>query len=615
MAHQPFTPHKASQMPTRRHVHPIGPRAILWTCTIFSTRTLLWTGGLMLIWCGPPGCAPLAGGEPGFSVLAKAQPDEFYNGIGQPYIPLGEEPPGAIGQPKVNQAYVWSLAAVGDSFWFGTAANPVAAALGGITGIPIPLETSYNVNEYWRSKYPGVPPLFQIYLGDWRPPEIYRYHPSTGAVNVTPDDPLVAHTLGFRLAGATSGIVLLGGPSLYQVGINLFAFDAATGEYLGSRYLAEYSDIRRWVTVNGVSYTGTLNTWTTSGAGSILRWRGTRADPFAYEVVGSVDNEAATVCAHDGRLFALTWSTLSQTVEMITGARSQNPSAVWMSPPLPAGGLTKLDRQHWTKVWSIDQYEPDPVVVRSLWMGAAASHDGHLVWGTIQVPGYGAQVLKETYGWPTQPRELGPAIRNSFRPAALFRGRWNGQGQFQVDLLYGSPVLPVYTRQGSGGTWSWVPNRTGPPLLGQAGFDDPMNFYVWSMLVHQGRLWIGTMDISFILFGGSYTAGTPLWDTMGADLLVMDRTDQPAVAVSRTGVGNIANLGIRDMVSDGSSILLGTATAANLLTDPDDGLVDGGWELLRFQPTASRGPARRPRPTSSTVDWTPLLQTIGQVPP
>jgi hypothetical protein len=142
-----------------------------------------------------------------------------------------------------------------------------------------------------------------------------------------------------------------------------------------------------------------------------------------------------------------------------------------------------------------------------------------------------------------------------------------------------------------------------------------MNFYVWSMLVHQGRLWIGTMDISFILFGGSYTAGTPLWDTMGADLLVMDRTDQPAVAVSRTGVGNIANLGIRDMVSDGSSILLGTATAANLLTDPDDGLVDGGWELLRFQPTASRGPARRPRPTSSTVDWTPLLQTIGQVPP
>lgn len=557
----------------------------------------------------------VAGAEPGFTVLAKARPDEFYNGMGQPYIPLGEEPPGAVGKPKVNQAYVWSLTQVGDSFWFGTAANPVAAALGGITGIPIPLETSYNVNEYWRSKYPGVPLLFKIYLGDWRPPEIYRYRPSTGAVHVTPEEPLVAQTLGFRVAGATSEIVLLGGPSLYQIGINLFAFDATTGDYLGSRFLPEYSDIRRWVVVDGVAYTGTLNTWTTRGAGSILRWRGTRNNPFAYEVVGEVDNEAASLCAHDGRLFALTWSTLSQTIEMITGARSQQPSAIWMSPPLAAGGLTSRDRQRWTKVWSMDQYEPDPVVVRSLWTGAVASHDGHLVWGTIQVPGYGAQVLKETYGWPTEPRELGPAIRNSFRPAALFRGRLNARGQLEVELLYGQAYIPVYTRHGNSGTWTWVPNKTGTPLLGDAGFDDPMNFYVWSMLVHQGRLWIGTMDISFILWGESYTAGTPRSDTLGADLLVMDRTNEPALAVSRTGIGNVANLGLRDMVSNGSAILMGTATSANLLTDPHDSLVEGGWELIQFDPSAASVARQRSRRASPPLDDAPLTQMVGIVPP
>ena len=52
--------------------------------------------------------------------LAKAKPDECFNGIGQPY-PVG--PPCAEGQSKVNQAYVWGLTRIGNDVWFGTGAN------------------------------------------------------------------------------------------------------------------------------------------------------------------------------------------------------------------------------------------------------------------------------------------------------------------------------------------------------------------------------------------------------------------------------------------------------------------------------------------------------------
>ncbi len=533
--------------------------------------------------------APSPAAEPGFSLVAKAVPDEFYHGLGGTYYPLGEQPPDLVGQPKVNQAYVWSMVHSGDDVWFGTAANPVAAALGGIAGLPIPLETEFNVFEFWKSQFPGVPRSLKLFLGDWRPPKMFRLRADGSTVNVTPDDPLIGSTTGIRCAGTADGVVLLGGPDLSQIGINLFAFDADTGAYLGSKHLPQYANIRRWLNVDGALYTGTLKTFTTTGGGAVLRWRGSKASPFEFEVVADLDNEAATLCLHDGRLFALTWSTLSQTVETLTGARAQQPAGVWVSPPLTERGLTTADRRKWTKVWNIRAYEPDEVIWRSLWMGAAASFDGHLVWGTVQVPGYGAQVLKEVYGWPGDPREVLPAIEQSFRPACLFRGRFDDQGRFVVELLYGDEELPVYVpaRRGSGGRWITRPNGMGRPSLGGAGFDDPYNMYVWSMLPHQGRLWLGTFDTSFVLFGNQYVRGEDYPAGLGADLLVMDRSDQPAVAVSRTGMGNVANNGIRDMVADGEHILLGTATSANLLTDPTDELVEGGWEVLRFDPSAA----------------------------
>ena len=94
--------------------------------------------------------------EPIFAkkVVAKAQPDECYNGIGNPY-PSG--PPCSEGKPKVNQAYVWGLTQQGN-VWFGTAPNVLCLVIGGILGSAgTPIEAPSFVCEFGES--PLVPPL------------------------------------------------------------------------------------------------------------------------------------------------------------------------------------------------------------------------------------------------------------------------------------------------------------------------------------------------------------------------------------------------------------------------------------------------------------------------
>ncbi|MEW5817415.1 MAG: hypothetical protein AB1798_18720, partial [Spirochaetota bacterium] len=58
-------------------------------------------------------------------LLGKAEPDECYNGIGNPYPP---GPPCSEGVPKVNQTYVWGMTMSGDDIWFASSANVTCMA-------------------------------------------------------------------------------------------------------------------------------------------------------------------------------------------------------------------------------------------------------------------------------------------------------------------------------------------------------------------------------------------------------------------------------------------------------------------------------------------------------
>ncbi|MGB5834175.1 MAG: hypothetical protein WBG92_19615, partial [Thiohalocapsa sp.] len=64
-------------------------------------------------------------------VVVKAEPDECYNGVGEPFLEKdGECPAGTV--EKRNQTYGWALTGSGPDLWVGTGAN--VSCLGATAG-------------------------------------------------------------------------------------------------------------------------------------------------------------------------------------------------------------------------------------------------------------------------------------------------------------------------------------------------------------------------------------------------------------------------------------------------------------------------------------------------
>lgn len=538
--------------------------------------------------------------------LAKAQPDECYDGIGQPYPP--GPPCDGGGVPKVNQAYVWGLAKAGHTLWFGTAPNVHCLVLGALMdnliGLPLPHETDAWVCEFDGTTYPSpldgpLPPA----MGDWRPPKIYAYDLSTQTLTdkLVRYDPWLTRTLGIRSAGSLDNVVILAGPDL-EAGLNLFAFNTTNGDFLGSTNLPAYDNIRKWRVVQGVLYTAVGNS---GPGGAVLRWTGSAAAPFQFQVVGLLDGAGAELAAHDGRLFVTTWPDLGAGM-----------AGLYMSPLIPAGGLTNAHAAGWTKVWRATDYDPDPVTAATYGGGALASFGGDLYWGTMHVPFLSTaahmaafssrlQALDPDRVYPDSPEEMAAAFLGPYRAISIFRGRDFGTPEETQEVLYGAAMLPApaidYTVEISdSGTitttevvWSLAPTPMGPPLLGPPGFGNFFNNYTWTMEPYHNQLYVGTMDWSYladelieIVLEGviSSTVGIPMEMPpqigAGADLWRFPATG-PAVPESIEGVGNYANYGIRTMLVD-DALYLGTANPMNLLADPAGDTPQGGWELIRL---------------------------------
>jgi hypothetical protein len=528
--------------------------------------------------------APPARAQATFDLLKKAQPDEFFTGIGNAYYPLGQQPPGTAGQPKVNYDYIWGMDADNRYVWFGTAAN-VGAYSAAAFGLIIPTEFSspqkdipYRVWEFAQSKYPRGNSFAQRILGDWRPPKIYRYDTITRVLHdLTPNDPMINQVVGIRSLGITpSGQVICGGPGFDQSSIVLFAFDQSSGQFLGSTQLRSYSNIRKWIRYQGVLYTSVERTFPIPSRGAVLRWVGTAASPFQFEEVGQVDNDGAYIEQHEGRLIVGTWVSGNAVTAVLNVPAPI--AGLWMSPTIPIGGLRLQHARQWSKVWSADAYEADPVIALSYSMGSLVSFGGYLYFGTMHFPGLAMSKLRDAYNIPLTQQNFA----NSNRACLMLRAKNFGDAGPTVELLYGDAKVPVYTpgRLGGSGTWSGQLNHFGAGgAYGPSGFGDSTNEYIWSGAVHNGRLIFGTFDegtdFGLLLDG----ANLPL---VGADVYAFPNTSSPAAPLSRNGLGNPANHGIRNMVSTPTGLYLGTANGMNLLTDPHDNLPDGGWELRRL---------------------------------
>ncbi|RZU50314.1 hypothetical protein EV385_2082 [Krasilnikovia cinnamomea] len=525
-----------------------------------------------------------------FHLLAKAKPDECFNGIGQPY-PAG--PPCAEGQAKVNQAYVWGLTRVGSSIWFGTGANVHCLVSGATLNVAVPVVNPDYVCEYAQSQTVRDDPDFPAPVGDQRPPQVWLYDAHTkrltdksGEIRAKSADDAerLRTTIGLRAAGNLNNVVLLGGPALGD-SLNLFAFDARTKRFLGSVNLPQYGNIRTFLVAEGALYLGVGVGTNGSSGGAVLRWTGGVRNPFALEAVAVLPVQAADLAYHDGRIATTTWP-------------AEQPSSpaqlagVWLSPPLADGepGLNPEDANGWKQAWHARQYETDRVVAATYGGGGVASFGGWLHWGTMHVPLKATKVHQTVYPQSTDDAKAAQ-VKYTQRGISIWRGRDLGLPTQQIELLYGESTLPAYDPATA--TWKAVPTGW-TPKYGKSGFGYPFNNYTWRMTVTGNRLYVGTMDWSYIAneimnqpsgFSArdraAVTAGIDP-DAYGGDLWMFPSTSEPASAININGVGNYLNYGIRNMIPNGNGLYLGMANPMNLRTDPTDDVPEGGWELIRL---------------------------------
>jgi hypothetical protein len=386
-----------------------------------------------------------------------------------------------------------------------------------------------------------------------------------------------------------------------EYGLIMYAYDDATGEYLGYHVFKEYGSSRKWVKTPYGLYVIVNGTENNKSESYVLRWIGNKTNPFKFKTVGNIQGNATNMAYYNDRLFIDTWPSMK-------GIRMKG-LEIFMSPELAAEGLTELSGNQWKKVWDIEDYEPDNASAATYAGGAMESYNGYLYWGTMNIPftGIGGHILK--YG--ILPSDTIIAFLASFRPISIFRGKDFGTHNQKVEVLYGLEKMPVYEPPLSKGNtlpigkWVFKENKVGKPLYGTAGFGNPFNSYTWSMTVYDNKLFIGTMDYSYSIavqinkairnllklvvanVPSLYDINTeylPFKDSFdyGADLYYFKDNNSPAIAVTKNGFNNYSNFGIRTMASNNSGLYIGVANPFNLLTNKNDNAPEGGFEIRRL---------------------------------
>jgi hypothetical protein len=559
-----------------RSLRLLGVAIGITACIIASMATAATTHARGARGVAPPAAPVLTNNE----LLAEAAPDECFAGVGVDYPPMNEDGSCPEGVPKTNESYIWGYTEESGKLWFGTMANTLCILSGQDTSLArqepgLTAAANVVVCEFGDSEYARTFPEIPDTLGDWRPPRIYAYDLATGTLAERKlEDPLIRRTLGFRGAGSIGNTVFLGGPSLLSNSVNLFAFRADTGQFLGACEHPGYDYIREWEIVDGVLYVGAGS----ATHGAVLRWdgdMGSFAGNFCadFTEVGRMSADAATVTSYTGGDGRARLAVTTVPIRSRSGTGGDGGGVgVWISPPLGAGGLTAEDAGHWRQVWSPLQYDPDRVTAQFGYAGGAIHYfDGWLYWGTIHLQHSGALRVHQRctqsfcFGVPETPEEEQSLEEGVYRSASVWRGRnLENSSSREIQLLYGESELPaciapkMFAMQSTGWT----------PLYGPSGFGTRSNEYIWQMAVYHDRLFVGTYDAAVL-------QGTA---NVGADLWRFDDSQSPAVNENSTGLGDRLNYGIRAMapLDDGSGLIVGMANPFNLATG-------GGWELRRLR--------------------------------
>jgi hypothetical protein len=311
--------------------------------------------------------------------------------------------------------------------------------------------------------------------------------------------------------------------------------------------------------------------------------------------IANLPVQAADLTVYDGRIAATSWPTAA--------ANSASTLAgLWISPKLADGlpGLNPEDADGWKQVWNVGQYEPDPIVVTTYGGGGLAAADGYVYWGTMHVPMKATAVYAGKYP-PADDTAVTTQVLKTQRALSIWRGKDLGLPTQKIELLYGETALPVFDPA----TAAWSNKSTNhKPLYGKSGFGSQFNNYTWRMIAVDNKIFVGTMDWSYLVKDVIQSTSTSDFDKFvkgavadsyvladhlasgndkGGDLWVFPSTTAAAQPVNVKGLGNYLNYGVRSMIPDGSGgLYLGSANPMNLRTSLTDSTPEGGWELIKM---------------------------------
>ncbi|KAL6080376.1 hypothetical protein QOT17_000028 [Balamuthia mandrillaris] len=573
-------------------------------------------------------------GQNGATLWGEEEPSECFVGVGKE-VPSG--PPCNKGQPKWSQGSVSALAKSGNTLWWGS-------SFSAICGLLLQIETEFTPlvfrSEEQRLQFrqtiaantgcEGV--LSAGPTGtDFRPPAIYYRDIETGEegvfalhANGSIDDPTLATALKSTAAMWSAGsmadtVYFIGGA--YGGGINVFAFQSSSRKFMSWEHIHEFKGCRDAKTLYGFLYLACANN--DDEGGSVIRLV-LGEDPIEWTLVGILPTPAAYLAVFEDRIFVSTSPTTGsfarrrgELTEKDINKRTQQESAgVWMSPELQGDGLSWDDALSWALMWSIHDYEPDPIVAATTGGGPLAVHDGWLYWSTLHTPYQSYFAMKNAYPPDTPQQELLQLI-TSWRASALLRGkRWANQLLPPIiQTVYGQEFLPVYN-PALVVPLQFLPSGHGEPVFGLSGFGNLMAGYIWSMsstpevdpevlgrdhladtpdpIPWPSELYLGTADLSMVAheladvviseFGGNVTLVQEFLGAFlvasGGDIWVMPSEEiygpnTPAFFFTLDGLGDELNSGFPSMLRDRTGVYTGTSNQFSLLS---------GWQLWQLYP-------------------------------
>jgi len=372
----------------------------------------------------------------------------------------------------------------------------------------------------------------------------------------------------------------------------MFAFDSKSGQFLTSQEFIGYADIRKFTTDLKYSMYVGLSAGQLNG-GDVFRYIGNINSPIEFLKIGHLPTDPSELTFYKDRLLVCTWP-LSGDYRNLTNVSALIPGSLFLSPD-PIDSMDYVSS--WSKLWTIGDYDPDPVVALGVGASVATVIGEWAYWGTCQPTAIGELALTYVYGPPLDEADYFARLIGGHRATTFWRGKDLETKNPIIELLYGEINYPVYIK---GGNWTTKPNLLNAiPQFGRSGFGNIFNDYLWSSSYYKGYLLIGTYDASLVWadifnitnitqqmyeFYNSDLDGW-LYPEYGGDLFVFNFTNntiQPGEYISLSALDNFIAYGIRNIKTSPENlyddVYIGTANPFNIAPNNT-----GGWELYQFR--------------------------------